>query len=129
MSSLSGGVVIPDKLVIKEFRKENQIKTIQYIDLEKIYSKNEPSQKEMKELFERNKSVFYDEFKSFRYAELTPEKISGVKNYNENFFKQLDIIENNVLDGQIFDQISKDYNLDINKINNVNIKKKMKKIK
>ena len=81
----------------------------------------------MKELFERNKSVFYDEFKSFRYAELTPEKISGVKNYNENFFKQLDIIENNVLDGQIFDQISKDYNLDINKINNVNIKKEDEK--
>ncbi len=127
LSSLSGGVVIPDKLVIKEFRKENQIKTIQYIDLEKFYSKNEPSQKEMKELFERNKSVFYDEFKSFRYAELTPEKISGVKNYNENFFKQLDIIENNVLDGQIFDQISKDYNLDIDKINNVNIKKEDEK--
>ena len=32
--SLAGGIVIPDILVEKEFRKENQTKTIQYIDLE-----------------------------------------------------------------------------------------------
>ena len=127
LSSLSGGIVIPDSLVIKEFRKENQIKTIQYIDLETFYSKNKPSLKEMRELFERNKNIFYDEFKSFRYAKLTPEKITGVKDYNENFFKQLDIIENSVLDGQGFDQISKDYNLIINKISNVNKKKEDEK--
>ena len=127
LSSLSGGIVIPDSLVIKEFRKENQIKTIQYIDLETFYSKNKPSLKEMRELFERNKNIFYEEFKSFRYAELTPEKITGVKDYNENFFKQLDIIENSVLDGQGFDQISKDYNLIINKISNVNKKKEDEK--
>ncbi len=36
LSSLAGGIVIPDILVEKEFRKENQTKTIQYIDLEKI---------------------------------------------------------------------------------------------
>ena len=39
LSSLSGGIVIPEKLVKQEFRKENQVKTIKYIDLEKYHSK------------------------------------------------------------------------------------------
>ena len=40
LSSLAGGIVIPEPLVLKEFGKENQVKTIQYIDLEKYHSKN-----------------------------------------------------------------------------------------
>ena len=43
LSSLAGGIVIPEILVEKEFRKENQIKTIQYIDLENYHSRNKPS--------------------------------------------------------------------------------------
>ena len=39
LSSLAGGIVVPNMLVEKEFRKENQSKTIKYIDLEKYHSK------------------------------------------------------------------------------------------
>ena len=39
----------------KEFKKENQIKTIQYIDLEKYHSKNKPSQESIKDLYEKIK--------------------------------------------------------------------------
>jgi len=35
LSSLAGGIVVPDELAEKEFKKENQTKFIQYIDLEK----------------------------------------------------------------------------------------------
>ena len=45
LSSLSGGITIPSNLVEKEFNKENQIKTIKYIDLEKYHSDNKPSEK------------------------------------------------------------------------------------
>ncbi len=111
LSSLSGGIVIPELLVKKEYRKENQIKTIKYIDLEKYHSKNKPTEKDKKELYERNKEVFFTEFKSIRYAEIEPLKISGSKEFNEAFFKQLDIIENNILDGQSFNDTIKTYNL------------------
>jgi len=63
LSSLAGGIVIPEILVEKEFRKENQAKTIQYIDLDKYHSKNKPSEKDIKELYERNKNVFFTELK------------------------------------------------------------------
>ena len=123
LSSLAGGIVIPEILVEKEFRKENQTKTIQYIDLEKYHSKKKPSQDSIKELYERNKNVFFTELKSIRYAEIKPELISGSPDYNENFFKQLDIIENNVLDGQSFEETAKANNLKIIEFNKINAKK------
>ena len=86
-------------------------KTIKYIDLDKYYSENKPSNENMKELYERNKDVFFSEFKKIQYAEITPEKIIGSKEYGESFFKQLDIIENNVLDGQTFDETVNSNNL------------------
>ncbi len=122
LSSLAGGIVIPEILVEKEFRKENQTKTIQYIDLEEYHSKNKPSQESIKELYERNKNVFFIELKSIRYAEIKPELISGSKEYNENFFKQLDKIENNVLDGQSFEETVKANNLNIFEFNKINAK-------
>ena len=124
LSSLSGGILIPEILVKKEFGKENQTKTIRYIDLEKYHSKKKPSEKSKKELFDRNKDVFFTEFKSIRYAEITPEKISGDKEYNESFFKQLDSIENNILDGQTFIETAQNSNLDVISIKKINANKK-----
>ena len=123
LSSLAGGIVIPEILVEKEYRKENQNKTIQYIDLEKYHSKNKPTPESIKELYERNKNVFFTEFKSIRYAEVKPELIGGTKDYDENFFKQLDIIENNILDGQSFEETAKANNLKIIEFNKINAKK------
>jgi len=127
LSSLAGGIVIPEILIEKEFKKENQTKIIQYINLDKYHSKNKPSQESINELYERNKNIFFIELKSIRYAEITPELISGSKDYDESFFKQLDIIENNVLDGQSFEETAKANNLKIEEFNKINAKKENEK--
>ena len=123
LSSLAGGIVVPEILVKKEFRKENQTKTIEYIDLDKYHSKNKPSAESLKALYERNKNIFFVELKSIRYAEIKPELISGSADYNENFFKQLDLIENKVLDGQTFDETTVANNLKIIEFNKINANK------
>ena len=123
LSSLAGGIVVPEMLVEKEFRKENQTKTIEYIDLDKYHSKNKPSAESLKELYERNKNIFFVELKSIRYAEIKPELISGSTDYNENFFEQLDLIENKVLDGQTFDETIQVNNLKIIEFNKINTNK------
>ena len=61
--------------------------------------------------------------KSIRYAEITPEKVSGSKEYNENFFNQLDTIENNILDGQPFDEAVKNSDLKVVLIEKINANK------
>jgi peptidyl-prolyl cis-trans isomerase D len=123
LSSLAGGIVIPETLIVQEFRKENQIKTIQYIDLEKYHAKNRPAEEEIKKLYERNKNIFFVEFKSIQYAEIKPDLISGNSEYDEAFFKQLDIIENQVLDGKSLNETSKDNNLKIITFDKINAKK------
>ena len=123
LSSLAGGIVIPETLINQEFKKENQTKTIQYIDLEKYHAKSKPSEDDIKKLYERNKNIFYVEFKSIQYAEIKPDLVSGNSEYNEAFFKQLDIIENQVLDGKSFDETAKENNLKIVKINKISAKK------
>ena len=127
LSSLAGGIVVPEILAEEEFKKENQTKTIQYIDLEKYHSKNKPSAESLKDLYERNKNIFFVEFKSIRYAEIKPELISGSSDFNENFFKQLDLIENNILDGVTFEITTSANNLKITEFDKVNINKEDEK--
>ncbi len=123
LSALSGGIVIPESLVKKEYRKENQTKTIKYIDLEKYHLKNKPTEKNKRELYDKNKEIFFTEFKSIRYAEIEPIKISGSKEYDEAFFKQLDAIENDILDGQSFEDSVKTNNLKVISIKKINANK------
>jgi peptidyl-prolyl cis-trans isomerase D len=123
LSSLAGGIVIPDILLENAYRKENQIKTIKYIDLENFHSNKKISKEKLKELYERNKKVFVKEFKSLQFSELTPQNLTGSTEYNEAFFKKLDDIENKVLDGQSFDESVKENSLKIVVINKINSKK------
>ena len=126
LSFLAGGIVVPETLIIDAFQKENQIKTIKYIDLDKYYLNKTPSQKKIKEIYERNKKLFAEEYKSIQYAEITPQTLIGNSEYNEAFFKQLDIIENKVLDGMTFDETVKENNLKINSVNKVDANKQDK---
>ena len=123
LSSLAGGVVIPETLITQEFRKENQTKIIQYIDLEKYYAKYKPAEEDVKKLYERNKNIFFVEFKSIQYAEVKPDFLTGNSEYDEVFFKQLDVIENQVLDGKSFNETVKDNNLKTITIDKINAKK------
>ena len=61
LSSLSGGIVIPETLVKNEFKKENQTKIIKYIDLEKYHSSKKPTEESKRDLYERNKEIFFKE--------------------------------------------------------------------
>ena len=126
LSFLAGGITIPNILIENEFNKENQTKTIKYINLEKYYSSKKPSEEKIKELYDKNKNLFIEEFKSIQYAEINPQIISGNTEYDKAFFKQLDILENKVLDGQSFEEASKENNLKIIKIKSIDGSKKDK---
>ena len=122
LSFLSGGTSIPDYLIENEFKKENQIKTISYIDLKKYYQNQNIDDKEIKEIYEKNKELFRQEFKSISYVELTPENLSGSKEFNENFFNKINNIENEIIDGKKISLIAKENNLKLTKTKEVSRK-------
>ena len=124
LDSLSAGISISDALIENEFNKENQIKSIEYIDLNKYYSKKKPTKEKINEFYQKNKNFFKSEFKSFQYAPITPKDLIDSNEYNEQFFSQLDIIENKILDGQSFENAVNENNLKVSTIKNIDSNKK-----
>ncbi len=119
----SGGIKLPAFIIEDLYKKENRSKKINYINLTKIYEKNEISEKAIKDYYEKNKNSFEETYKKLRYLKLSPEILIGEKALNEEFFKKIDNIENAILDGKNFDDIASEYKEKIKTTGFVNSKR------
>ncbi len=117
LSYLSDGVIIPDFLTEYEFNKKNQIKRIKYIDLDNMYKNKKFSEDEIIETYEKNKKFYIEKKKNFLVSEITPKNL-GYENNETQYFKKLDEIENDVLDGKNLKMITDENKLPIENINN-----------
>jgi len=99
LTFLSEGINLPEFLIKKEYESENQIKTIQYLQLDSFYETYLVPEDEIKKTYESNKSLFTQDFKTINYVELLPNNLTGQAEYNEAYFKKIDEIENAILDG------------------------------
>ena len=126
LTFLSEGINLPEFLIEKEYASENQIKTIQYLSLDNLYTNYSIPSEEVKKTYESNKSLFTQDFKKINYVELLPDTLTGQKEYNETYFKKIDEIENAILDGGKIDVFVKQYNLSVNVVEDVNRLKKNK---
>tara|TARA_Y100000591_G_C21820379_1_gene693289 strand:- start:179 stop:1630 length:1452 start_codon:yes stop_codon:yes gene_type:complete len=119
----SGGIKLPEFTVEDLYNKENHLKKISYLNLDNIYSKKIPSEKEIEKFYNDNKDLFKEKFISFKYLELTPENLTRNKDYNEIFYQKLDQLENDLLDGRSFDDITTENKNNIKNVEMVNIRK------
>jgi len=126
LTFLSEGVLLPEALIKKEFESENQIKTIEYLELDKLYKNVQINNEEVKKSYESNKDLFTQEFKKINYTELLPNNLTGQKEYNEAYFAKIDEIENAVLDGGKLTSFVKTFNLSLVTIEETNRLKKDK---
>ena len=113
LSFLSGGTKISKHLVQYEYGKNNQTKKIKLINLKEFYENMSFSEKDIQNTFQKNKSLFTDEIKIYDYIKLDPNIISDEKSEGDQFFKILDKIENNILDGADLKIIANENNLKI----------------
>ena len=105
----SGGLNLPKFIIDDLYKEENRSIDIEFISLTKIYEKKIVKEEEIVSFFEKNKDSFEETRKKFRYLTLSPEVLVGDKLINENYFKKIDIIENAILDGESFDQLTSEY--------------------
>jgi len=120
LTFLSEGVNLPEFLIKKEFENENQIKTIQYLDLDNLYKNYSVPKDEIKKTYESNKNIFSQDFKKINYVELLPSNLTGQKEYNETYFKKIDEIENSILDGVKMKNFIQEFNLTITNLEEAN---------
>ena len=126
LTFLSEGVNLPEFLIEQEYRSENQIKTIQYLELDSLYRDYSIPEKEITKTYEINKKLFTQDFKKINYVELLPNNLTGQKEYNESYFKKIDEIENGILDGSKMSEFVKEFNLSLVLLKEINRKKKDK---
>ena len=124
LTLISDGTLLPENLVISEFKSENQIKKIKYIDLNNYYEKRPPSNNEVKKVYNESKNFFIDEFKNFTYVELTPNNLISKDTYDQAFFDKISEIENKLLDGITVEEVAKNFNLNLKNTGEININKK-----
>ena len=120
----SGGIKLPEFIIDELFIKENQIKNIEYINLNEIYKNKIIDENEIKKTYEENKDFFKERFISFRFLELKPEILTKQKELDELYYEELDKIENNLLDGNSFDSVVSGNELNIKKIDLNNARSK-----
>ncbi len=120
LSYLSSGVSLPQFLIESEFKKENQIKYLKFINLDKIYKSISINESEVEKIYSKNKEIFSEKFKIISYAELTPNNLTGVNEAEKKFFDKIDEIENSLLDGQNLEEVSSKNNIKLFKTNGLN---------
>ena len=123
LSFYSGGIKLPSFLIDDLYKQENKSKQVSFLDLEKIYSKEKVNNKEIKDFYEKNKEFFKDKFRTFKYLELSPEILIGQKDLNETYFKKIDQVENDILDGKNFEEITTFGKSNIKTVDAINYKK------
>ena len=119
----SGGIKLPEFITNELYEKENKIKEIEYLNLNNIYAKKIIEEKEIQEFYKKNKSLFEERFISFEYLELKPDILTKKKEYDEDYYEKLDELENDILDGRSFVDITSGNEKSIKKINLVNSRK------
>ena len=84
-------------LIKKLYEEENKKLEIEFISLDSFYKKKEKiADKDLKQFLNENKNLLKVEYVDFNYAKINPKNLIGVDEFNQEFFDEIDIIENQI---------------------------------
>ena len=115
---IGAGTITPDFLIQKRFEEENKTLNLEYFPMEKLYKqKNNYSDLEIKDFVEENKDQLKREYIDFKYVVLNPKNLIGLDEFSQQFFDEIDKIENKVSQGDTFENILKNIKVNITEVN------------
>jgi len=118
-SYISGGIKSPDFLINKVFNDQEKNVEIDYFNLDLVYDK-ETSASEIDQFINENVENLKEEFIDVSYAKITPKNLIEIDDFNKEFFKKIDEIENSILNGNGINELKEQFNLKLNSLNNYN---------
>ena len=116
---ISGGIKSPHFLKNKIYINETKQVEIEYFDLDLVYNLD-TSQDKINSFIEENKENLKEEFIDIKYVKISPENLNDSNEFNDEFFKKIDEIENNILNGFNIDEIKSKFNLELVSIKDFN---------
>ena len=116
---VSGGLISPYFLKNKIYINENKELEIEYFNLDQVY-KIDTSKSEIDKYIKENEDNLKQELVDIKYTKITPKTLLDIGEFNDNFFKKIDEIENSIFNGSKLNEIQKTYNLKIEVVSNFN---------
>lgn len=118
-SYVGGGIKSPYFLNNKIYISKTKEVEIDYFNLDIVYD-TETSETEINQFIKDNEENLKEELIDFSYAKITPSNLIEIDEFNNEFFKKIDDIENSILNGSNIEDIKKKYNLKLEYLNNYN---------
>ena len=109
---INGGIKSPLFLVNKTNIDQNKKIEINYINLNKVYKKNF-TEEELNNFIKENENLLKRDFIDFSYVKIDPMNLIQVNDFNNEFFKKIDEIENLILNGENIEKIVATNNLNL----------------
>ena len=115
---IGAGTITPDFLIKKMFEEQNKTLDIEYFAMSSQYKeKNSYTNEELEQFVKENADQLKRDFIDFKYAILNPKNLIGLEEFNQDFFDEIDKIENKISQGDTFESILENINVDIKEVN------------
>ncbi len=115
---IGAGTITPNFLIDKKFEENNKTLDIEYFDMENLYKiKENYTQADIQKFLEENRDQLKREYIDFKYVILNPKNLIGVEEFNQDFFNEIDKIENNISQGNTFNSLVENLEIDIIEVN------------
>ena len=116
---ISGGIKSPYFIANKTFKDNTKKIDLSYINLNHVYKKkDEFSNIEIETFIKDNEEKLKIELIDFSYTKITPLNLVQETEFSENFFSNIDEIENQVLNDTKIKEIAANFGLKISDVNN-----------
>ena len=114
---IGAGTITPDFQIKKKFEEENKSLELEYFAMENFYKDKESfTDQEINKFLDENKDQLKREYIDFKYAVLNPKILIGLEEFNQDFFDEIDKIENRISNGENFQSIIQNIKVDITEI-------------
>ena len=111
---IGAGTITPNFLTKKKFEEENKSLDLEYFAMENLYKeKGSFTDSEINKFLDENKDQLKREYIDFKYAVLNPKILIGLEEFNQDFFDEIDKIENRISNGNDFQSIIQNIKTDI----------------
>ena len=111
---IGAGTITPNFLINNKFEENNKSLDIEYFNMENLYkNKDDYTANEIEEFLNENKDQLKREYIDFRYVVLNPKNLIGIEEFNQDFFDEIDSIENKISQEISFNSIIEDKNIDV----------------
>ena len=111
---IGAGTITPEFLIEKKFEEQNKSLNLEYFSMINFYKeKNDYTDLEIEKFLEENKDQLKREYIDFKYVVLNPKNLIGLEEFNQEFFDEIDKIENKISQGDTFGTILENIKVNI----------------